>query len=43
MILFCGDYKSRATTTPCYFHKKALKNQVNKIRVNNEKKGSDLP
>ena len=24
MILFCSDYKSRATTTPCYFYKKAL-------------------
>jgi hypothetical protein len=24
MVLFCRDYKSRATTTPCYFYKKAL-------------------
>ncbi len=28
MVLFCCDYKSRATTTPCYFYKKALESET---------------
>ncbi len=33
MILFCSDYKSRATTAPCYFYKKALHQQNGSLTV----------